>query len=58
MQDDLLQQSMRSGVALWELPASELAILVATAVGYVAIGYYLFQRAQVRARRQGVLGHY
>ena len=54
----LLQLSMREGTRLWEFPPTELGILFGTAVAYFAVGYYLFQRAQRRARRKGVLGHY
>ncbi|PSQ49294.1 ABC transporter [Halobacteriales archaeon SW_6_65_15] len=54
----LLQRAMRDGVRLWEFPASELGLLVATALGYLALGYLLFHRAQRRARHHGVLGHY
>ncbi|GAB3035638.1 ABC transporter permease [Natronobiforma cellulositropha] len=54
----LLQRAMRDGIRLWELPPSSLAILVVTAVGYLALGYLVFQRSQKRARRLGVLGDY
>lgn len=54
----LIRRAMQDGVRLWEFPAAELAVLVATAVAYLGVGYVLFHRAQMRARRQGVLGHY
>ncbi|WP_049898849.1 ABC transporter permease [Halococcus agarilyticus] len=54
----LLGRAMTDGVRLWELPITELAILVATAVGYLGVGYLVFHRAQRRARRKGVMGHY
>lgn len=54
----LLGRAMTSGVSLWEFPATELAVLVVTAVGYLAVGYFVFYRAQRRARRKGVMGHY
>ncbi len=54
----LLQRAMSDGVRLWEFPAESLAVLLLTAVGYVALGYLFFHRAQRRARRKGVLGHY
>lgn len=54
----LLQRAMNDGVRLWEFPAGELAVLVVTAVGYLGVGYLVFQRAQRRARRKGVMGHY
>lgn len=54
----LLQRAMTDGVALWNLPAIELAILVATAVGYAAVGMVAFRVAEARARRDGLLGQY
>ncbi|WP_201292939.1 ABC transporter permease [Halobacterium bonnevillei] len=54
----LLQTAMKDGVALWNLPAGELAVLVATAVGYLALGYAAFHYCQRWARREGVMGHY
>lgn len=54
----LLQTAMRDGVALWALPASELGVLVATAVAYLVAGYAAFTYCQRWARREGVMGHY
>ena len=54
----LLGRAMADGVRLWEFPATELAVLVVTAVGYLAVGYFVFHRAQHRARRKGVMGQY
>jgi ABC-2 type transport system permease protein len=54
----LLRVAMQDGRRLWELPPVELAILVATAVGYFAVGYAFFLWASRRARRQGVMGKY
>ncbi|HKL29693.1 MAG TPA: ABC transporter permease [Natrialbaceae archaeon] len=54
----LLQRAMNDGVALWNLPAGELGVLVATAVGYLAIGFVAFTYCQRWARREGVMGHY
>jgi ABC-2 type transport system permease protein len=54
----LLRRAMADGVRLWEFPAMELAVLVVTAAGYLAVGYLVFHRAQRRARRKGVMGHY
>jgi ABC-2 type transport system permease protein len=54
----LLQRAMRDGVRFWEFAPVDLAILVATAVGYTVVGYVVFQRASDKARRDGVLGHY
>lgn len=54
----LLQLAIREGTRLWEFPATDLGILLGTAIVYFVGGYYLFQRAQHRARRRGLLGHY
>lgn len=54
----MLQTAMKDGVALWNLPADELGVLVITAVGYLAIGYAAFAYCQRWARREGVMGHY
>lgn len=49
---------MQEGLRLWELPAGELGLLVATAAGYFALGYGAFQWMSTRARRRGLMGHY
>ncbi len=54
----LLRTAMKDGVALWALPTGELAVLVATAVGYLGLGYAAFHYCQRWARREGVMGHY
>lgn len=54
----LLQLAIQEGTRLWALPVGELGILFGTAVVYFFGGYYVFQRAQHRARRQGILGQY
>lgn len=54
----LLQRTMRDGVAIWNLPVDELGVLVVTAVGYLLIGYAVFGYCQRWARREGVMGHY
>jgi ABC-2 type transport system permease protein len=54
----LLQRAMIDGTRLWEFPAADLAVLVGVAVGYVTLGYLVFQYATRRARRLGVLGDY
>lgn len=53
-----LQRTMRQGVRLWELSPDILFALVVTAVVYLGLGYLVFQRAQVRARRKGLMGQY
>jgi ABC-2 type transport system permease protein len=35
-----------------------IAVLVGTGVGYLAAGYFVFDRTQRLARRRGVMGHY
>ncbi len=54
----LLQTAMQDGVALWALPVDELGVLLATAVGYLVLGYAAFHYCQRWARREGVMGHY
>jgi ABC-2 type transport system permease protein len=54
----LMQTAMQDGVSIWNLPPAELGVLVATAVGYLAIGYAAFHYCQRWARREGVMGHY
>ena len=49
---------MREGRRLWELPSTELGLLVATAIGYFVAGYAVFMWASRRAREQGLMGHY
>ncbi|MUV86117.1 ABC transporter permease [Natronomonas sp. CBA1123] len=55
---DLLQRTMVDGVRLWEFPPADVALLVAVAVGYLGLGYAVFQASTRRARRLGVLGDY
>ncbi|WP_435348955.1 ABC transporter permease [Haloarchaeobius sp. HRN-SO-5] len=54
----LLRTAMQDGVPLWQLPGDELAVLVVTAIGYLALGYAAFTYCQRWARREGVMGHY
>lgn len=54
----LLRQAMDDGVRLWEFAPVELAILLAVAIGYLAVGYGAFVAATRRARSEGVMGHY
>ena len=54
----LLRRTMGEGVRLWELPPGDLAVLVANAAVYFAVGLLVFRFASRKARRDGVLGHY
>lgn len=54
----LLGRAMADGVRLWEFSPSALAVLFVAAVGYLVIGYFVFHRAQRRARHKGVMGQY
>ncbi|WP_372480503.1 ABC transporter permease [Halomicrobium sp. HM KBTZ05] len=54
----LLQRAMIDGTRLWEFPGLDLLVLVGVAVGYVVLGYAVFEGATRRARRLGVLGDY
>ncbi|WP_332899106.1 ABC transporter permease [Haladaptatus sp. CMSO5] len=55
---DLLGAAMAGGVRLWDLPTGDLLLLTANAVGYVVLGYAIFQYISKKARERGVLGHY
>jgi len=54
----MLQRAMIEGTRLWEFPLFDLAVLVGVAVGYLLLGYAIFELATRRARRLGVLGDY
>ncbi len=54
----LLQRAMVDGTRLWEFSIPDLAILLGTAVGYLGLGYLVFQYTTRRARKLGVLGDY
>lgn len=54
----LLQVAMEDGVRLWEFPLTELGVLAAVGAGYLVIGYYCFNLAQLHARREGLMGQY
>lgn len=54
----MLQDAMRNGVRLWEFPASELGLLVGTALVYWLAGYAVFLVCSRVARGRGVMGHY
>lgn len=54
----LTRVAMEDGVRLWEFPLQELGILLVTATVYLCIGGYCFYLASIKARREGLLGHY
>jgi ABC-2 type transport system permease protein len=54
----MLQRAMIEGTRLWEFPLFDLVVLVGVAVGYLLLGYAVFELATRRARRLGVLGDY
>lgn len=54
----LLQRTMIDGIRLWEFTPAEVGLLIGIAVGYLVVGYTVFQYATRRARRLGVLGDY
>ncbi|AUV83993.1 ABC transporter permease [Salinigranum rubrum] len=54
----LLQRAMVDGTRLWEFSVGDLAVLCVVALGYLLLGYVVFQAATRRARRLGVLGDY
>jgi ABC-2 type transport system permease protein len=55
---DLLRSAMGEGLRLWQLPATDLALLVVEAVVYVAVGHVVFGWLARRARAGGKLGKY
>lgn len=56
--NDLIRKSMEEGVRLWELPTTDLVVLVAKAAVFLAIGYLIMIRMVGVARERGVFGHY
>jgi ABC-2 type transport system permease protein len=54
----LLRRAMEDGTRLWEFAPAELGLLVATSTVYFLAGYYCLSRAQLRARRKGLMGQY
>lgn len=54
----LTRIAMEEGTRLWEFPPAEIGVLVATSLVYLMVGYYSFHRAGIRARENGLLGHY
>lgn len=54
----LLRRAMDDGVRLWEFAPVELGLLVVTSTVYLLAGYYFLSRAQLRARRKGLMGQY
>lgn len=50
--------AMEQGSSLWEFPIQELGLLVGTSVIYLLAGFYCFHVAQLRARREGLMGQY
>ncbi len=49
---------MVDGTRLWEFPQTDLAVLFVVVMGYMPLGYVVFEVATRRARRLGVLGDY
>lgn len=54
----VLRLVMNDGLAVWEIAPIELGILVVTAVGYLAFGYFGLGYIVGVARDRGVMGHY
>lgn len=54
----LLLVVMETGISIWEIPATDIVILVSTATFYLLGGYFCFYRASLKARKDGVMGHY
>lgn len=56
--NDLLRQSITEGLSLWELPTTDLTVLVMKAIAYLVIGGLFFEFAVRKAKHRGVMGHY
>lgn len=54
----LTRVALTENVRIWEFAPSKFAFLVGITASYLILGYYFFYRASLRARKQGVLGHY
>lgn len=54
----LIQRAMKQGTNLWDMETLNLALLVAVAVAYFAIGHFVFYLCYRRARRLDVIGDY
>ena len=54
----LLRRTMQQDIGIWQLPLSELVILLGVAAVYLVLGFSVFWWAQRRARQKGILGHY
>jgi len=55
---DLLSRSMAEGLSLWQLPATDLGVLVALAAGYLAVGSVALRFALRVTRSRGIMGDY
>ncbi|HHY34243.1 MAG TPA: hypothetical protein GX510_01185 [Firmicutes bacterium] len=54
----LLQRVMIDGVRLWQLPLSQIAILLLVTVISLGLGLALFALAETKAKTKGLLGQY
>lgn len=54
----LTRIAVSNDVRLWQFHHVELGTLFITSLVYLLSGYYVFHRATIRARREGLLGHY
>lgn len=54
----LLRKVMDEGYRIWELPAADLGLLVAVGIGYLVVGYLVFDVLMSVVRKRGVMGHY
>lgn len=54
----LLKDVMVHGQRLWELPTSDLLVLVGTGLFYLLVGIGVFAYAEHVAKEKGLLGHY
>lgn len=54
----LLRVAIEDGVRLWEFSGTELGLLTVTSVVYLLVGYRCFRYMEVKARDEGLMGHY
>ena len=54
----VLQRIVIDGLKIWQIPASDLILVLSVTVAYVAVGAALFSLAESKARERGVLGQY
>ncbi|MGH9198663.1 MAG: ABC transporter permease, partial [Acidimicrobiia bacterium] len=54
----LMNRVMVDGVAIWQMPVIDLAILVVAAAAWLGLGIWVFKRFELIARTRGLLAQY